>query len=229
LLKESGWNVFGTTADPDATKRGFYYWNALYGSETEKMIFDLERKTALAEGEDRFFPLQLLVNNAGINGITPFEDLQQKFLQCIMQVNFIAPVMLTQRLLPHFCGGAVICNVVSDASYKPMRHSLAYNCSKAAFAMATKQLARELTKPKNLTIFSVNPGKMADTEMSHYIDRQVEHLRGWTPSEAQKYFENASVSGLESDPRHVAELIVGLCVDPVRARMLSGACIDLVG
>jgi 3-oxoacyl-[acyl-carrier protein] reductase len=221
-LKSAGWGVFGTTANPEATQQGFYYWNAVYQTETERMVYDLERKGG-------FLPLQLLINNAGINGITPFEELNVKFLEHIMQVNFIAPVMLTQRLLPHLDEGAVICNIVSDASYKPMRHSLAYNCSKAAFAMATKQLARELTKPRDLTIFSVNPGKMAGTEMSDYIDRQVEKLRGWTAEQAQKYFEAASVSGRESDPEHVAEIVVNLCIDPVRSRMLSGACVDLVG
>jgi NAD(P)-dependent dehydrogenase (short-subunit alcohol dehydrogenase family) len=176
-----------------------------------------------------YVPLNLLVNNAGVNGIMPFEKLDAQFLDDIMQINFVAPVFLIQKLLPYFSIDAVVCNIVSDASYKPMRHSLAYNCSKAALAMATKQLARELTKPKELTIFSINPGKMAGTEMSRYIDRQVEKIRGWTTQQALEYFQTASVSGLEADPVHVAQLVYNMCADRNRARMLSGACIDLVG
>jgi NAD(P)-dependent dehydrogenase (short-subunit alcohol dehydrogenase family) len=109
-----------------------------------------------------------------------------------------------------------------------MRHSLAYNCSKAALDMATKQMARELTKPYGLSVFGVRPGKMAGTGMSTYIDEQVCLMRDWTPEQAMAYAQQNSVTGLELPPMKVAEFIYDL-VRSGTARYTSGACIDMVG
>lgn len=173
--------------------------------------------------------VDMLINNAGINSIRPFEDLSDEFIMATMAVNFIGPVMLVQKLLPDLTAsdGTVI-NIVSDASWRPMRHSLAYNCSKAALAMATKQMARELTKKNGISVLSVNPGKMTGTRMSEYIDRQVCELRGWTPQQARDYYIQNSVTGKELPPALVADFIHSLVIGGMPIYM-SGACMDLVG
>lgn len=172
--------------------------------------------------------LDVLINNAGMNAISPFEELTPRFLKKIMKLNFETPVFLVQAFLRHFnCPGLVI-NIISDAAWRPMRHSLAYNCSKAALDMATKQMARELTKPYDLSIIGIRPGKMAGTGMSRVIDQRVQEVRGWTPEQAADYFKQNSVSGLELNPEDVAKLIADLATGGM-VRQLSGTCIDLVG
>lgn len=170
----------------------------------------------------------VVINNAGINAIRRFEDLDVAFIQTVMGVNFLGPVLLTHALLKAdlLRRGACVCNIVSDAAWRPMRHSLAYNCSKAALDMATKQMARELTKPYDISVFGVRPGKMSGTAMSEYIDRQVCELRGWTPDQAKAYYEQNSVSGEEFNTTAVARLIVHLCTSGLP---ISGACMDLAG
>lgn len=172
--------------------------------------------------------VDLLINNAGMNGICPFEDLESNFLQEMMQVNYIGPVMVTQALLSVMRPGSMVINVTSDAAWRPMRHSLAYNASKAALDMATKQMARELTKPRGITVVGVRPGKMAGTAMSSYIEEQVCRLRGWTPEEAKEYAANNSVTGLELPTDVMASHIYGLVSSGV-LRYASGACMDLAG
>jgi NAD(P)-dependent dehydrogenase (short-subunit alcohol dehydrogenase family) len=135
---------------------------------------------------------------------------------------------MTQKFLDHFNRPGIVINVISDAAWRPMRHSLAYNCSKAALDMATKQMARELTKPRDLSIIGVRPGKMTNTAMSAYIDQRVQEVRGWTAEEAMTYFRNNSVSGLEQEPTAVAAFILSIATGGL-ARNMSGACIDLVG
>ena len=172
--------------------------------------------------------VDVLINNAGTNAICPFEELTPAFLRNIMDVNFATPVFMTQAFLPHFSNGATVINVISDAAWRPMRHSLAYNCSKAALDMATKQMARELTKPRNISIIGVRPGKMRGTGMSRYIDKRVQEVRGWSEEQAASYFKSNSVTGLEADPNVVADFIFNLVIGGLAFNM-SGACVDLVG
>lgn len=172
--------------------------------------------------------VDLLINNAGMNGIREFEDLSSDFLQEMMQVNYVGPVLVTQALLPVMRPGSMVINITSDAAWRPMRHSLAYNASKAALDMATKQMARELTKPRGISVVGVRPGKMSGTSMSSYIEEQVCVLRGWTPEEAREYAANNSVTGLELPTDVMATHIYGLVSSGV-LRFASGACMDLAG
>jgi NAD(P)-dependent dehydrogenase (short-subunit alcohol dehydrogenase family) len=199
--------------------------------QQSQLFLDLRRNTHIAQFAvnvmARFDRVDILINNAGINGIRPFEELDEVFIHELMQVNCIGPVLLTHHLLPILAHGRVI-NIISDAAYRPMRHSLAYNCSKAAFDMATKQMARELSKPYKLSIIGIRPGRMRNTHMSTYIDDQVMKLRDWTKLECQEYFEANSVTGCEQSPPHVARLIYQIATSDL-SMFMSGACLDLVG
>lgn len=176
-------------------------------------------------------PIDCIINNAGTNDIRPFEELDGQFLHELMQINCIGPVLLVRQLLDNLkAGEGIVCNVISDASWRPMTNSLAYNISKAAMAMATRQMARELTKSAGLTVFGVNPGKMHSTDMSRYIDSKVRTTRGWTLKQAKEYYANASVNGKETDPEDVACLIADLVQSTgKKQQFLSGAVLDLVG
>ena len=172
--------------------------------------------------------LDVLINNAGANAICPFGELTPTFVRHIMDVNFMTPVFMAQAFMKMLEGHGTIVNIISDAAWRPMRHSLAYNCSKAALNMATKQMARELTQPKSISIIGVRPGPMSDTEMTAYIDRHVQKTRGWTPEEAYNYFRQNSVSGLKLHPNDVAAFVLSIVTGGM-VRQLSGSCIDLVG
>lgn len=172
--------------------------------------------------------VDILINNAGVNSIFKFEDLTADRIHEIMAVNFVGPVMLSQRLLPFLADGGRIINVISDAAHRPMRHSLAYNCSKAALDMATKQMARELTKPYKVSVIGVRPGRMCGTAMSYYIDKQVMEMRRWSIDQVTSYFKANSVTGQEADPRYVAKAIYDLSTSAL-AMTMSGACVDFVG
>jgi len=223
VLRYEGWNVLGTKF-PDSEGEDLFPCDFEDMGQVQDLAFWVHSKL-----QDPC-ELDLLVNNAGINCLMVFEDSVHSHIEKVMRVNFVAPVQLVRLLLPLLQRArGTVCNVVSDASYRPMRHSLAYNCSKAALAMATKQMARELTKSKGITVFSVNPGKMKNTKMSDEIDVRVQTLRGWTPEEAKTYFQQASVTGEESSPYLVAQHIANLVHNREAVRMLSGACIDLVG
>lgn len=222
----AGYKVTGTTHEREHVRGDQLLYNAADSLGAYSLVTTLMGDMAIkAKG-----PIDLLINNAGVNAIRGFEELTLDFMEWVMRVNCHSPVLLVRELLKAklFAPLPAVINIVSDAAWRPMRHSEAYNTSKAAFDMATRQMARELTKPKEMTIVGIRPGKMHSTGMSAYIDQAVCELRGWTPDEAKAYYAANSVTGKEANPSDVARFIYDMWENPL-FRTMSGACLDLVG
>lgn len=170
----------------------------------------------------------ILINNAGINYIDNMENISLHNWQAVMDTNATAIWLMTRELLPLLeASKGTVLNVVSNACRIPMTHSIVYNASKAAAEMMTRQMARELTKSKGITIFGINPNKLAGTGMSKYIEETVLELRGWTKEQAREYQLKALLSGFETKPKWIAELVVWLLEKPHRHKYLTGCLLDL--
>jgi NAD(P)-dependent dehydrogenase (short-subunit alcohol dehydrogenase family) len=165
-----------------------------------------------------FDKVDILINCAGINSIDYLPNVEESDWD----------IVTTQTLLSRLRGGTVL-NIVSNAARVPMTSSAAYNASKGAALMLTKQLARELGKTHGITVFSVSPNKLAGTGMSRYIEQRVCELRDWTPEQARKYQLEALPAGHETDPAIVAELIAFLLAKKERHSYLQGCDLQLGG
>ena len=225
--------VLGLTKDAAEGDDAELEWDARQLDELSmnNVMMEIRGRTArMTNTHHTQVKFNVVVHCAGINDIRHFEEVSSHFLQTTMQVNAFAPVMLTQSM--HNDGllakGCVIVVVTSDAAWRPMRHSLAYNMSKAAADMAVKQMARELSKPFGYSIFAVRPGKMFGTNMSRFIDKRVQQLRGWTAEEAKAYAAQGSVTGVETPAYEVAKHIYRLITGGM-APYLSGTGQDLAG
>jgi NAD(P)-dependent dehydrogenase (short-subunit alcohol dehydrogenase family) len=91
--------------------------------------------------------LDLLVNNAGILGASPLPalaDYPADELRTAFEVNVIAPIALTQLMLPllRANGGAVL-NITSDAAVEAYAGWGGYGAAKAALEQASNVLAAE--------------------------------------------------------------------------------------
>ena len=91
--------------------------------------------------------LDLLVNNAGTLGASPLPalaDYPVDELRAAFEVNVIAPIALTQLLLPllRASGGAVL-NITSDAAVEAYAGWGGYGAAKAALEQASNVLAAE--------------------------------------------------------------------------------------
>ena len=168
------------------------------------------------------FELDVLINCAGINRINWLQNVSEQDWDAVMDVNVKGIFKMTQAFLPRLIErkGTVL-NIVSNAAHMPMRCSAAYNASKGAALILTKQLARELTS-QGVTVFSVSPNKLRGTEMSDSIDQQVITTRGWTLEEAQRYQLAGLLTGEETPPEAVAEFIAFLLQDKEHHRFLAG-------
>lgn len=167
--------------------------------------------------------LDVLINCAGQNDIDWLEDFTPRRWDAVMDANAKGIYAMTRAALPQLrrSQGTVL-NIVSNAAHVPMTCSAAYNASKAAALMLTKQLARELTPRYGITVFSVSPNKLAGTGMSRQIETQVCTTRGWTPEYAAEYQRKALLAGEETPPKAVADFIAFLLQSKQNHKYLSG-------
>ena len=167
--------------------------------------------------------LDVLINCAGVNRINWLEDVKDEEWDLVMDTNAKGIFKMTQACLPHLIKSkGTVVNIVSNAAHMPMRCSLAYNASKAAALMMTKQLARELTPKYGITVFSVSPNKLSGTGMSKDIDEQVMKTRSWSKEEAQKYQLAGLLTGEETPASVLADFIAYLLTSKQHHKYLSG-------
>lgn len=166
--------------------------------------------------------LDILINCAGVNKINWLKDVSEREWDSVMDTNAKGIFRMTQLAHKYLAeSGGTVLNIVSNAAHMPMRCSAAYNASKGAALILTKQLARELISD-GITVFSVSPNKLSGTGMSNDIDQQVVKTRGWTVEQAQEYQLAGLLTGEETDPRSCAEFIAFLLSSKERHKPLAG-------
>ena len=202
-----------------------------------KMYMDIRDEQSVinyvegAMGASLFDPknksIDILINCAGVNHIDWFEELDNSQWDECMEVNAKGIWLLTRELINQkkFSKPATIVNIISNASHIPMTNSAVYNASKGAAHILTLQMARELKKRHDITVFGISPNKLKGTGMSKTIEKRVQELRGWTPEEAEAYQLNALPAGKETDPDVLAEFIAFLLSSYERHEYLNGCII----
>lgn len=165
--------------------------------------------------------IDVLVQCAGVNHIDFIPDLNVDDWDRVMDTNARGLWLVTKHLCEALRGGS-ICNIVSNAAHMPMTSSAAYNASKGAAWILTRQMSRELIKTHDITCFSVSPNKLSGTGMSDYIDEQVMKNRGWTREQARAYQLASLPAGEETDTNTLAEFIAFLLSTKQRHKYLAG-------
>ena len=102
--------------------------------------------------------IDILVNNAGVGGDYPLGEVPVAEFNRIYAVNVLAPIMVTQAVLPHLPhdrSGRII-NLSSVASTMGFKTHTLYGGTKAALEAMTRTWARELAE--RATVNAINPG-----------------------------------------------------------------------
>lgn len=111
-------------------------------------------------------PVQILINNAGINVRKNLVDFTFAEWNSVVQTNLTSAFLLSRAFIPGMkaSGWGRIINMTSIMSHVSLPGRCAYSASKAGLLGLTKSLALELA-PDNITVVAISPGPFA-TEMN---------------------------------------------------------------
>jgi len=126
-----------------------------------------EVNAAAGKLRDAFGPVTVLVNNAGITGFTPFEELTDEEWDRMMEINLKGTFIVTQVVLPDMkaAGWGRIVNISSSSAQTGAINMAHYSASKGAVVTLTRTLAQELG-PLGITVNNIPPGSIMHTLMS---------------------------------------------------------------
>jgi|688.fasta_scaffold635861_1 NAD(P)-dependent dehydrogenase (short-subunit alcohol dehydrogenase family) len=171
--------------------------------------------TAMAIATDAMGGLDVCVNVAGIDIMSPFEGLTVELLQRHFAVNVTGPMLVTQAALPHLRASKG--NVVTVASISGLQggaYNAAYCASKGGVLLLMKSLAMELAG-EGIRVNCVCPGGV-DTPLRTSVESSVPAQAEW------RLFDRMTelMPGL-SAPSEIAAAIAYLASDD--ARSITGA------
>jgi gluconate 5-dehydrogenase len=145
-------------------------WFKQKGVQVDKLIFDVSDSTAvkkaITEYEKNSGPIDILINNAGINIRGPFEELSEDDWKKVLDINVNGAMIVSQVLGPFMIkrkAGKIIniCSVQSDLGRPSI---VPYTVSKGGIKMLTKALATEWGA-HNIQVNGIGPGYF-ETELT---------------------------------------------------------------
>ena len=155
LLKNYNLILSGRNKEGFEYVRGYKNVDIVLGDiskkETRKRMIDLIR--------NKYKSIDILINNAGITYIQPFEENTEDQLNNILDVNLKAPILLTHDLYPIFkeqkSGSIMFIN--SAAGKQGYANHTLYSTSKFALNGFSQSLKLE-AKKYGIRVISIHPG-----------------------------------------------------------------------
>src|SRR5699024_3083817 len=156
-----------------------------------------------------FGQLDVFVNNAGVDAVSPFLEIDEEQLNKLFNVNVYGTVFGTQAAADQFkkqnTGGKIInaCSIAGHESYEMLG---TYSATKHAVRSFTQTAAKELAQD-GITVNAYCPG-VAKTKMWDRIDEEmVKYNDEMQPGDAFEEFSSAIKLGRYQEPKDVANLV----------------------
>lgn len=105
--------------------------------------------------------LDIVVNNAGGSPATDTASASPRFIDAILKLNLVAPLLVAQAAHPHMAaaGGGSIINIASVSGIRPSPGTAIYGAAKAGLLNLTQSLAAEWG-PANIRVNAIIAGLM---------------------------------------------------------------------
>jgi 3-hydroxybutyrate dehydrogenase len=133
---------------------------AEYGRAVEAHICDITERDAVMRVVGSLGALDVLVNNAGLERITPLLDddpTTESMFRRIIDINVVGSFLVTRAAAPRLRAGGRVIFTASVWGKSAVAEFSAYCASKHAVIGLTRSLAHELG-PKGITVNAVCPG-----------------------------------------------------------------------
>lgn len=191
----------------------------------EPVVADLSDPTGLSQVPAA---VDVLVNNAGLQVVSPLPDFPDDKFALIQQVMVNAPFLLTKRVLPHMYqhGWGRVVNISSVHGLLASPYKSAYVTAKHGLEGLSKVTALE-GAPHGVTSNCICPAFVRTPLVDKQIADQAA-INGIPESEVVEkiMLDRAAIKRL-IEPEEVAELLAYLCTPP--ASLITGASITIDG
>ncbi|HEX8546398.1 MAG TPA: SDR family oxidoreductase [Cytophagaceae bacterium] len=174
---------------------------AYVGFEQEVTIISLDItdqeavKAAMKKIVDKWERIDILVNSAGITGITNLKshEVSSENLQKVMQINFMASFYTAHSVLPYMLkqNYGRILHIASVAGKEGNAGMLAYSASKAAVIGMTKVQGKEYAET-GITVNALAPAVIRTPLVDAMPDTQVKYMTDKIPMKRCGTLEEAA-------------------------------------
>lgn len=172
-----------------------------------------ERLNLIANAEKAHGFINGLVNSAGVAGGRTVEELDEYFIEKLMNLNYKCTFLLTQeiyrKMMERKEGGIV--NLASLSGLRGTHGNTAYAASKFAVVGWTQSMALEAIE-HGIRVNAVCPGYV-DTEMARNSIRRKSERKGVSFEQGMEEAAASIPSGRISTPEEVANTIAFLLTD----------------
>ncbi len=186
---------------------------------------DVQR--AVAEISSKWGAIHILVNNAGISGLSLIDDEADDKWHNIIDTNLNGMYLITKEVLkrmPDNAGGRII-NISSVLGKFGVPGYTAYCTTKHGMIGFTRALALEVVQ-RGITVNTICPG-WVDTEMAALGINESAALQGITPQQFKAQAVAAVPIHRFLNPDEIAELVVYIASDA--ARGITGQALNICG
>ena len=174
---------------------------------------------------DRFGKIDIVVNNAGIAGVTPVDAAATAPWVDIIQTNLIGTYYVTRAAAPHVPNGGRVIMISSVLGKFGVPGYTAYCAAKTGLIGFTRSLALELA-PRKITVNALCPG-WTDTEMARAGMREIASSAGISVEEFKIQAMSQVPLGEMVEPGEVANLVAFLCAPT--GDKITGQAISICG
>ena len=174
----------------------------------------------LVERARQLGPIDILINNAGIEEITPLLEVPEAEWDRTLDTNlkgvFLCSQVVARAMIAEVRGGKMV-NIGSIAGVMPPRKAPHYASSKGAVHTLTKQMALELA-PHEITVNAVAPGVIRNGLSTHHSLAD--------PERAERIAQGIPL-GRVGSPRDISHAVLFLVSE--EADYITGAVLPVDG
>jgi uncharacterized protein len=192
-----------------------------YGTRIITVPTDVNKQTDLGNlverTTDELGPIDLLVNNAGVEGMIPFEEMDFSLIEKILTTNLVSLELLTRLVVPGMIErkhGHVV-NIASMAGKTSVPFNTVYSSSKHGVIGFSWSLRAEL-RAHNIGVSAVAPGFVSGAGM--FMDWSDGKPPGMSPSVTPEAVAKGTIRAIEKNKAEVSVVPgAGMLIDLINA------------